>query len=53
MDTAKQKDILQRALEYFLQSGRGEATLMLAPAAMLPALADADAPQRDVTSSSR
>ena len=35
MDTAKQKDILQRALEYFLQSGRGEATLMLAPAAML------------------
>ena len=48
MDTAKQKDILQRALEYFLQSGRGEATLMLAPAAMLPALADADAPQRDV-----
>ena len=48
LDTAKQKDILRQTLHYFLQSGRGEATVMLAPAAMLPALADADAPQRDV-----
>ncbi len=48
LDTPKQKKILEQALHYFLQSGRGEATVMLAPAAMLPALADADAPQRDV-----
>ncbi|WP_297829024.1 peptidoglycan glycosyltransferase [uncultured Desulfovibrio sp.] len=48
LDTAKQKDILRQTLHCFLQSGRGEATVMLAPAAMLPALADADAPQRDV-----
>ena len=47
-DVARQKDILQKALDYFLASGRGEATIMLAPAAMLPALANADAPQNDV-----
>ncbi|MGE9985774.1 peptidoglycan glycosyltransferase [Desulfovibrio sp. SGI.169] len=47
-DTARQKDILHQALRCFLQSGRGEATVMLAPASMLPALVDADAPQRDV-----
>ncbi len=48
LEPVKQKDILQKALDYFLASGRGEATIMLAPAAMLPALANADAPQKDV-----
>lgn len=48
LDLVKQKGILQKSLDYFLASGRGEATVMLAPAAMLPALANADAPQNDV-----
>lgn len=47
-DTAKHKEILQKVLDYFLASGQGEATVMLAPAAMLPKLADADKPQSDV-----
>lgn len=48
LDLVKQKNMLQKALDYFLAGGRGEATIMLAPAAMLPALANADAPQNDV-----
>lgn len=48
LNPARQKDILQQALKYFLASGRGEATIMLAPAAMLPSLANADAPRSDV-----
>ncbi|MDD4700855.1 MAG: peptidoglycan glycosyltransferase [Desulfovibrio sp.] len=47
-DTARHKEILQQVLDYFLSSGQGEATVMLAPAAMLPNLADADRPQSDV-----
>ena len=47
-DAAKHREILQQVLDYFLSSGQGEATVMLAPSAMLPNLADADKPQSDV-----
>ena len=47
-DTAKHREILQQVLDYFMSAGQGEATIMLAPAAMLPKLADADKPQSDV-----
>lgn len=48
MDLDKQKDMLRQMLEYFLAAGKGEASIMLAPTAMLPKLADADAPSSDV-----
>ena len=48
MDPEKQKDMLRKVLEYFLATGKGEASIMLAPAAMLPQLADADGPHGDV-----
>ena len=47
-DTARQRDMLRQTLEYFMKSGKGEATAMLAPATMLPVLADADTPRTDV-----
>ncbi|MBB5142647.1 peptidoglycan glycosyltransferase [Desulfovibrio intestinalis] len=47
-DSARHKEILQQVLDYFMASGQGEATVMLAPSAMLPNLADADKPQSDV-----
>ena len=47
-DTAKHREILQQVLDYFMSAGQGEATIMLAPASMLPQLADADKPQSDV-----
>jgi len=48
MDLDKQKDMLRQMLEYFLSTGKGEASIMLAPTDMLPKLADADAPSSDV-----
>ena len=48
MDLAKQKEMLRQVLDYFLAAGKGEATIMLAPADILPKLADADAPNGDV-----
>ena len=48
MDLGKQKDMLRQVLDYFMSTGKGEATIMLAPTEMLPRLADADAPSSDV-----
>lgn len=48
MDTKKQKDMLHKVLEYFLDTGKGEASIMLVPTGMLPQLADADTPHGDV-----
>lgn len=45
-DKARQKDILQRALEHFLAVGEGEAAVMLVPEAVLPELSDS--PETDV-----
>ncbi len=47
-DTAQHQQMLKQVLDYFLATGQGEATIMLAPAAMLPNLADADTPRQDV-----
>ncbi|MBQ4567493.1 MAG: peptidoglycan glycosyltransferase [Desulfovibrio sp.] len=44
----RHKSLLEEALRHLMEAGTGEATVMLAPAAMLPLLADADAPQQDV-----
>ena len=44
----RHKSLLEQALRHCMEAGTGEATVMLAPAAMLPLLADADAPQQDV-----
>ena len=46
--SAQHRQMLQQILDYFLAAGQGEATIMLAPAAMLPNLADADTPRQDV-----
>lgn len=48
MSAEKQKELLERLLEYFLASGKGEAGIMLAPADMLPRLADSDEPSGDM-----
>lgn len=48
MELSKQKEMLRQVLDYFLAAGKGEATIMLAPADILPKLADADAPSGDV-----
>lgn len=48
MNAARHKSLLAQALRHFMEVARGEATVMLAPATMLPALADADTPQADV-----
>lgn len=47
-DPAQHRQVLRQVLDYFLAAGQGEATIMLAPAAMLPNLADADTPRQDV-----
>lgn len=47
-DAAQHRQMLRQVLDYFLAAGQGEATIMLAPAAMLPNLADADTPRQDV-----
>lgn len=44
----RQAEILENALTLLMASGKGEGSLMLAPAAMLPSLANADGPQGDV-----
>lgn len=44
----RQAEILENAVGLLMASGKGEGSLMLAPAAMLPALANADGPQGDV-----
>ena len=44
----KRRDALDQALQRFLRTGRGEASIMLAPMAELPALAEADGPRSDV-----
>ena len=41
-------EILENAVSLLMASEKGEGSLMLAPAAMLPALANADGPQGDV-----
>ncbi len=48
LSTEKRQDALEQALRRFLRTGRGEANIMLAPMAELPALADADGPRADV-----
>ena len=48
LELSRQKSLLDQALRHFMEAGKGEATVMLAPAAMLPSLADADTPQSDV-----
>ncbi len=48
MDAAKRNVMLQKLLEYFLLSGKGEASIMLVPAEVLPHLSDADMPGVDV-----
>lgn len=48
MTPEQQADILERAVSTLMASDKGEGSLMLAPAAMLPALANADGPQGDV-----
>lgn len=48
LSQVQQQEMLRRTLAYFLQSSKGEATIMLAPTQLLPALADADAPRKDV-----
>ena len=44
----RHKSLLEQAIRHFMEVGKGEATVMLAPMAMLPILADADGPQHDV-----
>ena len=44
----RQTEILENAVSLLMASKKGEGSLMLAPAAMLPALANADGPQGDV-----
>lgn len=44
----RQTEILENAVSLLMASEKGEGSLMLAPAAMLPALANADGPQGDV-----
>lgn len=48
LSAEKRQDALNLALQRFLRTGRGEAGIMLAPAAELPALAEADGPRSDV-----
>lgn len=47
-DAAQHRQMLRQVLDYFLAADQGEATILLAPAAMLPNLADADTPRQDV-----
>lgn len=44
----RKKSLLEQALQHFMDVGKDEASIMLAPAEMLPSLADADMPQTDV-----
>ena len=44
----QKRALLDQTLRRFLTAGRGEASFMLAPAAELPALTEADAPRADV-----
>lgn len=44
----QKRELLDQTVQRFLKAGRGEASFMLAPAAELPALTEADAPRSDV-----
>ena len=48
LSAEKKREVLDEAVRRFLETGRGEASFMLAPQSELPALADADAPRSDV-----
>lgn len=48
IDEEKQRAILEQGVDLLFAAGSGEATIMLAPRAQLPALRVADAPEQDV-----
>lgn len=47
-DEERRRRILQEGVELMFSTGTGEASIMLAPRALLPALLDAEDPQEDV-----